>query len=67
MDLALLEAAKPAFYQVVTIQGEQCLSHWNGEHWEMDATCDAVNEMLCIGMLDVYAIQGWIDQRRSGY
>lgn len=53
------------YYQVVRIEGEEQLAHWNGEQWEMDAICDSINEMLRYGLIDVGAIQGWIDTRHQ--
>ncbi|GGO80070.1 hypothetical protein GCM10011348_15940 [Marinobacterium nitratireducens] len=53
------------FYQIVKIQGEECLAHWNGEHWEMDATCDSLNEMLRTGLIDLRAVQNWIDKKQT--
>lgn len=59
----LPKANLPRYYAVTRIQGETCIACHNGTHWEMDQTCDLINEMLRNGLINPEAIQGWIDRQ----
>lgn len=59
----LPSANLPRYYAVTEIQGETCIACHNGVQWEMDDTCNLVNEMLRNGLINPQALQGWIDRK----
>jgi len=56
-------------YTLVTIQGETQLACYTQDHWEIDATCESINDLLRAGLVCEDSINGWIERRvlrRSG-
>jgi hypothetical protein len=47
-------------YVVVHINGETQLALWNKDHWELDDTCNSVNELVRAGLVSEDALQMWI-------
>jgi len=50
-------------YMLVTISGETQLAVYTQERWEIDATCDSINELLSAGLVCEDSINGWIERR----
>lgn len=51
----------PSFYAIVTFKGEYCIARCHNRHWEFDETSNSINEMLQNGLIDLDAVQCWID------
>ena len=50
-------------YTLVTIQGETQLACFTQGHWEIDATCESINDLLRAGLVCEDSINGWIERR----
>lgn len=50
-------------YTLVTIQGETQLACFTQKRWEIDATCESINDLLRAGLVCEDSINGWIERR----
>ena len=52
-------------YTLVKIQGKTQLAVKAGDHWEIDATCRSINELLEVGLISEEVALGWVHRERG--
>lgn len=50
-------------YALVAIKGKTQLACFTEDGWEIDATCESINDLLTSGLVSEDAITGWIERR----